>query len=33
VQPPRGSSVGTVLVLLACAGAAVGGFFLVQHLM
>jgi hypothetical protein len=29
----RGSPVGTVLVLLLCAAAAVGGFFLVQHLM
>lgn len=33
VAPQRGSSVGAVLVLLACAAAAVGGFFLVQHLM
>lgn len=29
----RGSAAGTVLVVLLCAAAAVGGFFLVQHLM
>jgi hypothetical protein len=31
--PPRGSALGTLAILLLCAVAAVGGFFLVQHLM
>jgi serine/threonine protein kinase len=33
VAPPRRSPVGTVLILILCAAAGVGGFFLVQHLM
>ncbi|HUQ01154.1 MAG TPA: protein kinase [Kofleriaceae bacterium] len=31
--PPQGSALGTLAILVLCAAAAVGGFFLVQHLM